>query len=267
MDKAVDESADFYQLVAWFHANRQRVIVFTAVVLVIAGVVGLYFWHKNNREAQANIALSNAKLPIASRETQINASDAQAYVTVADDYAGTSAASRALLIAGETYFDAGSYDKAQAQFGRFLAEYPENPLANQASLGIAASLEAQGKVPEAASRYNDIINRHQGDSIISQAKSALARLYVAENKPEEAAPIYEELARGGNNDTWSAEAGIQLQELLAKYPKLRKQPPAQAPTSAAPTITMPPSVKQMPAPANPAAAPTKTTPSSSPTNK
>jgi len=45
---------------------------------------------------------------------------------------------------------------------------------------------------------------------------------MGQNKPEQALRMYEELAKAGNNDTWSAEAGIQAEELLAKYPALRK---------------------------------------------
>jgi predicted negative regulator of RcsB-dependent stress response len=270
MDKAVQQSADFYQLAAWFHANRQRVIAITSAVLVIAAIIGIYFWHKDYRETEANNALSNIKLPAPSREAQANPADAQPYVSVADEYAGTSAASRALLMAGGTYFNAGKFDQAQAQFGRFLAEYPDSPLANQASLGIAASLEAQGKVPEAAARYDDIIRRHPTDSIVPQAKSALARLDVAQNKPEEAMRLYEELAKTGNNDSWSAEASSQLSELLAKYPNLRKQPPAPAPAPSAstPVFSVPPSAQPAPAaPASPTSpnAPAKTAPVS--TNK
>jgi thioredoxin-like negative regulator of GroEL len=68
------------------------------------------------------------------------------------------------------------------------------------------------------------------DSTTPQVKSALARCYVALNKPEMAKNIYEDLERGNNNDTWSAEARSQLQELLVKYPNLVK-PAAPAPVA------------------------------------
>lgn len=261
MDKAVEQSPDYYELLAWLHANRQRVIAISAAVIVIGAAIGIYFWHNNYRETQANIALSDIKLPTPVRGAQPIPPDGQPYIDVANQYSGTSAGSRALLLGAEAYFDAGKFDQAQAQFGRFLGEYPDSPLANQAALGVAASLEAAGKVTEAATRYNDLINRHPNSSIIPQAKSALARLYVAQNKPELAAPIYEELARANNNDTWSAEAGIQLEELLAKYPQLRKPPPAPAPTTSAPGFELPPSMKQAPAPA-----PAKAGPASGPTH-
>jgi predicted negative regulator of RcsB-dependent stress response len=230
------QAVDLWHLVAWFHANRNRVLPITAIILVIGAGIGGFIWHKNYVETQAAAALSNIKPPTSAQESGApNAANALPYVKVADDYAGTRGAARALLIAGGIQFDAGKFDVSQATFRRFISEYSENPLANLALLGVAASLEAQGKTAEAATAYDDLIKRHQADSTTPQAKSALARLYVAQDKPEQAMHLYEELARANNNDTWSVEAGIQLQELLAKYPNLKK-PVASAPVPTAPML-------------------------------
>ena len=94
---------------------------------------------------------------------------------MANDYPGTTAAARALLTAAGMLFDAGKFKEAQDQFEKCLRDYSDFPLVNQASLGIAACLEAQGKTADAAARYDDYIKRHGSDSTIQQAKSALAR--------------------------------------------------------------------------------------------
>lgn len=237
MDKTVeDQSVDLMNLVAWLQINRKRVTTISAAIAAIGAAVGLYVWHRNHNETQANIALSNIKPPAYSPTGVLVPADPQPYMKVADDYTGTAAGSHAQLMAAQAYFDAGKFDQAKAQFEKFLAQYPDNPLASQASLGIAASLEAAGKTAEAATRYDDIIKRNQGSAILPEAKSALARLYVEQNKPEQAMRLYQELAQAGNNDTWSAEAGIQLEELLAKHPELKKQltpPPAAVAPAAA----------------------------------
>ncbi|MDB6020252.1 MAG: Tetratricopeptide 2 repeat protein [Pedosphaera sp.] len=241
MDKAVDQSVDLFNLVTWFHANRKRVVTILVAVLVVAAAVGIYIWHQNYTETQANAALSEIKPPMPSQEGALpNPADAQPYERVAEEHPGTSAGARALLMSGGILFDAGKFDEAKAQFDKFLSAYPDNLLAVQAQLGVAASLEAAGKLPEATAHYDELIKRHPNESIIPQAQSALARLYVAQNKPELAVHLYEGLAKANNNDSWSAEAGIQLQELLAKYPNLRKPvaPPPAPKTSA--TVTVPP---------------------------
>ena len=236
MENEVTQSADFFRLVAWLNANQKRVTWICAAILVVGAGIGIYIWHGNYREAQASEALSNVKLPASAEET-LNPASAEPYLKVADEYPGTSGGGRAVLIAGGILFDAGKFDQSQALFERFLREHPDYPLATQAILGVAASLEAQGKTAEAAARYEDLIKRQPTDSTIPQAKSALARLDLAQNKPESALHLYEELARANNNDSWSAEAGIQREELLAKYPNLKKAP-APAPSA---TVTMPPS--------------------------
>jgi predicted negative regulator of RcsB-dependent stress response len=240
MDKAVSESADLYNLVAWFEVNRKRVITIAVVVLAVAAAIGLYYWHNASTETQANDALSSVRPPVMREGVLATAEDAQPYLKVAAEHPGTSAGGRALLIGGGIMFDAGKFDQAKAEFDKFLGQYPESPLAIQALLGVAASLEAQNKIPEATARYEELLKRHSNESVAPQAKSALARLYVAQNKPEQAMHIYEELAKAGNNDSWSAEAGIQLEELLAKYPNLKKpMAPSPAPRAAA-TVSVPP---------------------------
>src|SRR6185437_14818532 len=256
MDKSVDQSADYYRLVAWAHANRKQLIAIAVAVVVVAAGIGIYTWYKQNREDQANVALSAIKTPQPTRESPVPPpADPKAYLAVADQYSGTSAGARALLLGAGTLFETGKFADAQTQFGRFLSEYPDSPLADQASIGVAASLEAQGKNAEAASRYDDIIKHHPGASIIPQAKSALARLDVAQGKFADAAHLYEELMRTGNNDSWTAEAQDQLRELFAKHPELQPKPAA-APTASAPTIKMTPTPAKPTAstPAHPSAA-------------
>lgn len=230
MDKVVKDTADFYRFVAWLHANRKPVITAIVTVLVIGAGVGGFYMFKNSRETGASEALSLLKLPANSQEAvSATAADARPFMDLAQDYAGTRAAGRALLLAGGILFDAGKYDQAQAAFQRFVGEYPDDPLISQALVGVASSLEAQGKIVEATSHFDDLVRRHQADATTPQAKSALARLYLEQNKPEAALAYYDELTRANNNDTWSSEAGIQREELLAKYPNLRKAAAAPAP--------------------------------------
>ncbi len=238
MENEVKQTADFYRLVAWMHTNRKRLLIISAVVLIAGGGIGIYNWNKSNHETQANEALSNINPP-SSAEESTNAAAAEPYLKVAAEYKGTSGGARALLIAGGILFEAGKFQEAQKRFEQFLGEYPDFPLADQALLGVDASYEAEGNLTEAATRYKDFVERHPTASTLPQAKSALARIYLAENKPELALQQYDDLERTRNNDSWTAEAGIQKEELLAKYPALRKQTPVPATTSAPMTITPP----------------------------
>jgi len=223
MDKETKHDTDLYQLVAWAHAKRKRLIAGLVVILAVGAVFGFTIWNKNHREQMANEALANIKDPPGSREHP-TAADAAPYAQVANDYSGTAAAARARLIAGGALFEAGNYQGAREQFEKFLQENPSHPMANEALLGVAASLEADGKSADAIARYEDLIKHHAADTTGPQAKSALARLYLAANRPEDALPLYDDLTRGNNSESWVIEAQIQRQQLLAKYPNLKKEP-------------------------------------------
>jgi tetratricopeptide (TPR) repeat protein len=231
-----DQGTDVYELLAWFYSNRKQVITVLTVVAVVAAGIGIYVMQKNHREEVAAAALGDIRPP-ASMQDDALLTSAAPYLKVAENYAGTRAAERALILAGGILFDAGKFDDSRAAFDRFMSQYSSSPFAAQALLGVAASLEAQGKTADAAARYEDLVRHHGSDSSTVQAKSALARCYVALNKPEQALAIYEELTKAKGNDTWSSEAQIQAHELIVKFPNLVKpKTPALLPTASVPAV-------------------------------
>src|SRR5579872_3841225 len=243
MDTEVTQSADLFQLVAWLHANRKRLISILVVVVVLGAAIGLYVWNKKRTETEASEALSEVKPPVSNTSGTASQAPspaaAEPYLKVAGQYPGTSGDAHALLLGAVTLFDAGKFADAQAQFEKYTREYPDSPLILQARVGVAASLEAQGKIADATARYKELTDRYPGAPIIFQAKSALARLYEAQNKPDLALRLYEELARGNNNDSWSSEAGIQREELLEKHPNLRPPPPTAPSTTSTAPMSLP----------------------------
>jgi TolA-binding protein len=130
-----------------------------------------------------------------------------------------------------------------------LQEHPDYPLANEALLGIASSLDAQGKTSEAIARYDELINHHTADTTTPQAQVALARLYATDKKPEQAMIYYEKVLKSGMNDSWTEEAMMQYSELLEKNPGLKKPVPAPvlAPTMAPPANPAPNTTTSTPA--------------------
>jgi predicted negative regulator of RcsB-dependent stress response len=233
MSSEITQSSEFYKLVAWVDANRKRIAWIGGIIVAMVLAVSFYFWDKDQQELKAAQALSALELRNSSSPGDAAAADG--YLKLAAEYPETAAAARALLTGAGVLFDAGKFKEAQAQFEKFLRDYSDNPLTTQAALGLAASLDAQGRVADAITRYSEVIQRHPNDPSLNQAKVALARLYVTQNKPEQAFKLYDELARNGgmnSGDSWSAEAAIQREELLDKYPNLR--PPAPAPAVAKP---------------------------------
>ena len=107
---------------------------------------------------------------------------ADAFAKVAAQYPGTAAGARAQLQAAAAQFSAGHYPEAQAQFQKFLDADVTGPLAATAQLGIATSLDAQGK-PEAVAAYQKVLTVFPNSSCAQAAKSALMRFQKPTVKP------------------------------------------------------------------------------------
>jgi TolA-binding protein len=226
-----------FDFLGWAYANRQRLIIALAALLVLGAIIGLASWRKDQNETTANIALFQLPSPLLAADKG-PAADPQAFLKIADDYAKTDAGKRAFLYGAAQLFTQGKYSEAQAQFEKFLKENPDGPLAAEADLSVAACLEAQGKAGDSINRYRDLISRYASEHVVPQARLNMARLLEAQGKPEEALRTYETIVRPNPNafDLWSAEATERKEKLLIKFPNLAK-PPATAPP--APALTVP----------------------------
>lgn len=214
MEQNVAQLPYFERLWAWFETNRKQVLWGTLIVVALGVIISFYLWQQGEKEVNAGEALSQVLANTAfSGGTRVESPEA--YLKVASQYAGTSSAAQALLLAGEAFFVAGRYSEAQAQFQRFIREYSGNPLIVQASLGTALSLDAQGKTDEAARAYKEVFERHPNANVVPQAKFSLARIYESQNKLDQARSLYEELARAESST--GTEAALRLEGLKTKF--------------------------------------------------
>ena len=235
MDSDVAKLPMFDRLEIWFGKNRKQALTGATILVAVGLIVGFYLWYKQQKEADASEALTSVAVPIgpgAHPET------ADAYLKVAATYPSSSAAARAVLMAGGTYFVDGKYDQAKAQFEKFVREYREPTYMGEALLGIAACNDAQGKTDEAIRAYKDLADHHSGDPSVPQAKFALGRIYEAQGKPEMARTYFEDVARAEPYGSIGSEAGMRLEELKQKHPELFAAP---APA----TLEAPPNLPQI----------------------
>ncbi len=249
MEVETTQSADrFYRLMGWLHANQKRILIGVIVVAVIGLVAGLVTWKKNADEADANAQLFALPAPVGMMGKSGPVSPTP-LLDLARQYPNTPGGEYAQLLGAETLFLEGKYPEAQQEFARFLTDHVESVLLAQAKMGVAASLEAQGKTSEAVQKYQELVSGYPSDAnIVTPAKLTLARLFEEENKPQQALTFYSELARIQNPyDPWAAEARERGQLLLAKHPELRR---AEAAPTPAPFSLSQPTIK---APLPPAA--------------
>lgn len=213
----------------WFEAYRRQIILAVAFLFIAGIIVWFVIWQRETKQSDAGAALTAVE---ASSITGGPAHpDAEAYLKVAGNYPGSMAGGRALLLAAGVLFDQSKYTEAQALFDRFVREYQGNPLMGQALFGIAACLDAEGKTDPAATAYKDLITRHPNESFVPQAKFALASIYEKQNKAELARDLYQDVERTAPFTSLGNEAGVRLEELIAKNPNLQPAPPAPTPST------------------------------------
>ena len=123
-------------------------------------------------------------------------------------------------------FEAGKYTEAQAQFKKYLGTHPGDVFCAQAALGVAASLDAQGKTDLAASAYQRVIGGFSDLNTVSAAKFSLAQIDELQGKLVDAENLYEDIARSNPGGSLGSESALRAMGLKAKLPS--------APTSTTP---------------------------------
>jgi tetratricopeptide (TPR) repeat protein len=219
MESTVEQLPVSHKAWAWFEANKKQALYGGGGLLVVGVIVAFFLYRQNEQELAASEALSNVSVPQMTGmgpRTDV----AQAYLKVAATYPKSGAGARALLLGAGSLFLDGKYADAKTQFERFRREYPDSPFVGEAMLGVAAYLDAQGSSRDAMTAYKDVITRRSGDNVLTQARFALARLYEAQNEPEQARNLFEEVERTDPYSSLGSEAGMRLEELKVKYPKL-----------------------------------------------
>ncbi len=226
MDSSSTATDSLLKFVAWLDKNKKRVSLIAGGVVAGVALISIIIYYESQKETRASEALSNVRKPF-SPTAPLPPDVAQSYLKVAQDFEGTKAAGRALIEAASLFYTEGNYSNSETQYKRFLNEYPDSPFLAQGMLGLASTLDAEGKTPEALAKYEELRRRFPNDSVINGTKLALARLYEKQN-PAEAYKLYNELLATSSQSGIGSEAGIRLADLTEKYPDLAKTnaPPA-----------------------------------------
>lgn len=267
MEETVESTETYFKLLNWLHANRKPLVIGGVIIAVIAVAWAIISWQKSETESEADAQLMNT--PLASlQQGRLEPTPATPFLDIAKQYPNTPAGEYADLLGAERLFIAGKYADAHQQFSAFAEQNPDSPLIAQAKYGIAACLEGEGKLSDAAAKYQEVVSSYPTDpGIAAPARLTLARLDEQLNRVEQALTIYEQLAQSKNPyDPWAAEAQERGMALLMKHPELRRPPPGSQPTGMPPgaagkpglgNITIPksapiPAPKTPQAPASPA---------------
>lgn len=206
----------FFKSWSWVESNLKQVAMGIGIIAIAIVLVCYYFWRQNQMEITAGQAVTQLLLATAPNSDADQLSDA--YLKVAADYPGTQGGGRALVLAATTLFEIGKYPEARAQFQKYLVTYPGAALSASATLGVAASLEAEGQTGPAAEAYQRIVNGIADPNAVTAAKFALAKIAEQQGKLTDAERLYLDVARGNPNTALGSEAAFREFQLRTKSP-------------------------------------------------
>jgi tetratricopeptide (TPR) repeat protein len=213
----------------WPKIEENKNLIFTASGVILAGALIFSYvsWHGEQQENSAGLAIT--KVMVSQDDTISARGFADKLLAVANDHPGTAAALRAQLQAATALFSGGQYADAQAIFQKLVDSNPDTFFKSSAILGLAASLEAQGKNDEARLAYQRA-ESYAGTETSQVAKFALGRLNEQAGKFTDALNYYGQVV--GNNEI-ANEAGLRRVALQAKIAASKPAPAAAAPTISA----------------------------------
>lgn len=222
MDVGTDSTLAFFEFVDWFEKNRPKVFMGLAVIAV--GFLAFYGMQSMSKakESKASNALALVLIKDLDEDNQSEGLD---YMSVVDQFPGSQAGARALILGGNSYFDAMDYEKAKAAFDRFLADYANQPsyLIQNAKFGQARCVEALGNADQALLLYQTLNEAYQ-PSLAQAAQLATGRILMNQNKLKDAYLILDKLSLGTGFSYQTRQAAVLKQEILKLDPSVKPEP-------------------------------------------
>ena len=199
-----------------------RLVVYPilAALVVVVGGLGYYYYLQDQREqleASARAALLEAKTP-------------EELVKVADQFPGADQATLALLSAADGSFAKRDYAAAIQDYQRIIQTVTTDPeLRDSAQLGLASSLEANGKIDDAINACLEVARRGAKSPYAPFAYNAAARLCEESGDKDKEREILTEAASLDPDSPFVKQAQFQLKQMAAA-----EEPPLTVPVPPAP---------------------------------
>jgi tetratricopeptide (TPR) repeat protein len=210
-----------------------RLIVYPllAVLVLLVGGFSYYYYQQTQRDT----------LEAQARQVMLKAKTAEEFVKVADQFPDTDTAKLALLKAADLSFNKPDYMAAIADYQRILnGGASTRQLNDSAQVGLAATLEASGKIDDAIQAY--LVEARLGNKspYAPYAYFSASRLYEQKGDKETQRKILNEATGLDPDSAFVQQAKEKLKELnAAATPPLTQPVPAPAPAATAPAVSAP----------------------------
>ena len=195
------KNPELYPLIEWWEKDGKSTVIWLLVAAIAVG--GWYGWknHKAAVKAAASDALVNAY-------TTEEIEDAVA------KFSGSATEGALKLRLAKSYFDAGRYEEALAQYEGLVGNAPDG-FADIPVVGKAQCLEALGKFDEAQKAFDAFAEANPKSCLALTAQLGAARAIVQAGDKKKALARIEAL-KAANKDDELAKARIEATETAIK---------------------------------------------------
>ena len=188
-------------LVEWWEKDGKSTVIWLLVAAIAVG--GWYGW--KNHKAAVKAAASDAL---------VNAYTTEEIEDAAAKFAGSATEGALKLRLAKSYFDAGRYEEALAQYEALVGNAPDG-FADIPAVGKAQCLEALGKFDEAAAAFDAFAEASPKNYLTLTAQLGAARSFAQAGDKKKALACIEAL-KAANKDDELSKARIEATETAIK---------------------------------------------------
>ena len=188
-------------LIEWWEKDGKSTVIYLLVAAIAVG--GWYGW--KNHKAAVKAAASDAL---------VNAYTTEEIEDAAAKFAGSATEGALKLRLAKSYFDAGRYEEALAQYEALIGNAPDG-FADIPVVGRAQCLEALGKFDEAAKAFDAFAEASPKNYLTLTAQLGAARSFAQAGDKKKALARIEAL-KSANADDELSKARIEATETAIK---------------------------------------------------
>ena len=195
------KNPELYPLIEWWEKDGKSTVVW---LLVAAIAVGGYYGWKNHRAA----------VKAAASDALVNAYTTEEIEEAASKFSGSATAGALKLRLAKSYFDAGRFEEALAQYESLDGKAPDG-FADIPAVGKAQCLEALGKFAEAQKAFDAFAEANPKSYLTLTAQLGAARC-LAQAGDKKAALARIETLKAANKEEGIEKARIEATESTIK---------------------------------------------------
>ena len=213
------KNPELYPLIEWWEKDGKSTVIW---LLVAAIAVGGYYGWKHHRAA----------VKAAASDALVNAYTTEEIEDAISKFSGSATAGALKLRLAKSYFDAGRYDEALAQYEALDGKAPDG-FADIPAVGKAQCLEALGKFAEAQRAFDAFAEANPKNYLTLTAQLGAARC-LAEAGDKKAALARIDALKAANKEDGVEKARIEATEsTIKRFEKKAAAPAAPAPAAKA----------------------------------